>query len=292
MWRSIVPLCAGCLLFGCDRCPGGESPRYQRVVACDELTRTCEEVEVRSCPCPPGQPCPRGGSCRATSGLGAFSTQPPLGAAHVVDGRFTGGEWEAATRIEGLMTDVYVDLQDGRLYFLNDWRSNTEGIRPDCFNYFRLTVGDEDIELRVFGSGEVEVTRDGVDVSDNAVGAYGFGPSPMVEEPHTIYEFSLGVSANEIDVCCFDPVTESTCDVLAQEPMVVSIRAARGVEVRRSVPVGTRRLPRGARCGEGQGICEDGLSCARVGDGRECVVPAAAPAPDAGAPRPDGGPPT
>ncbi len=68
--------------------------------------------------------------------------------------------------------------------------------------------------------------------------------------------------------------------MLAHEPMVLSMRSdgSGGVQVRRQVPDDVVRLRVGDACGDGQGICEDGLRCR----GRVCVGTSATP--DAGLP--------
>lgn len=284
-------------LTACDSCPEGHERRRWEAIECDEATRSCEMREVEGCACVSADcNCQASEDCNGCagglSGADEWVQQTPSENLHVVDGAFTGAEWEDTTRLEGLFTDVYMDYRDGRLYFLNDWRANGEGIRPTCFNYFQIQLGDSFLDLRVYGSGEVEVTRDGVPQPHRAEGAYGFGPSPENAEPHTIYEFSLEIEATQIDVCCFDPLTESSCEDLAHEPVVVSLRVRGGApEVRRAVPAGSvTRLGRGEACGDGQGVCEDGLHCERDGERRVCLGPGPVPEPDAG-PRPDSGPP-
>ncbi len=296
-WAGAIALLALALL-GCEQCPGGLAPITTQLVVCDERTGRCEERESTGCPCPdelrsscyfPSIDVPQ---CRPVSGSAWTRQALSLANEHVIDGAFTGDEWEGATRVEGLFTDVYVDFRGGRLYFLNDWRANVHGIGPACCNYFVLGVGEEQLELRVYGNGEVEVRRDGVVIEHDAEGAYGFGPSPRVAEPHTIYEFSIALEGDEVHVCCFDPLTLSSCSVLAREPMMVSVRTPNGggVEVRRSVPDGsTRRLRRRDPCGRREGICEDGLTCEPVADGWECT--GGEPEPDAGVPDFDAGPP-
>lgn len=273
------------VLGGCD-CPNPITVTNV-ITSCDERTRTCttSDETLTYCPCE-GAEC--GGDphfvhenpCEPLSGLGEWVENEPSPNLHVIDGAFTGQEWQSTTRLEGLFTDVYLDYREGRLYFLNDWRSNDEGIRPDCFNLFKIRVGEDWIDLRVYGSGEVAVTRNGFDISDNVTGAYGFGPSPEQAIPHTIWEFSLRVEPTQIDICCFDPLTESSCEELAHEPMIVSIDASgSGPRIRRSVPEGSvTRLEEGAACGAREGICEDGLTCMAVDTGgSRCASPAAPP---------------
>lgn len=261
-------------------CPDGSRPVTQTRVVCDEETRECVETSEQVCPCS-GPDCDRG-SCHVQDAEGRWREQTSSDQ-HVVDGQFTGDEWRDAERLEGLFTDVYVDYHEGRLYFLNDWRANVEGIRPDCFNYFQIRVGETWFDLRVYGDGHVEVERNGEPASVGAEGAYGFGPSPTQARPHTIYEFSLPVTGNRVDVCCFDPLTRANCDMLAHEPAIISISARAGqTRVRRAIVDGSvNRLSVGEACGDGQGICADGLTC----EGRVCAgrpEPVDASVPDAG----------
>ncbi len=308
MHRSVLAwmVAAFVTLSGCTRpCPSGEALSTQHYVVCDDRTRECEETTVEYCVCDPRvTDCPRVHAgpvvacLPALAGTGDWERQDTTAAPHVVDGQFTGGEWDGATALEGLFTDVYMDYRDGRLYFLNDWRANDEGIRPNCYNYFQVRIGDEWIDLRVFGTGEVQVRRGDEPVAIAASGAYGFDPSPTSMAPHTIYEFSLAVDVPEVVVCCIDPLLESSCDQLSVEPMAVSMRLSGGaVQVRRQIAAGSvARLPVEAACGNQEGICADGLSC--DGPRRACVVPVpttvdAAVADDAAldANLPDAGPP-
>ncbi len=286
-----------------DECPGGARPYTLEWFECDEVARTCQPHKQTECPCPAGAYCPTVSSapyeCRGgISGVAEWVAQAPTVNAHVVDGAFTGEEWTGATRLEGMFTDVYMDYRDGRLYFLNDWRSNEEGITPNCFNYFQIRVGTGYLDLRVFGDGHVEVTRDYVRVDVDAEGAYGLGPSPKWATPHTIYEFSIPLVATQIDVCCYDPITSTSCDRLTHEPTILSLRpTTAGVEVSRQLPPGVPRLELGATCGTGEGVCVDGARCEKSGAIAICVSipdagpPADAGPPDAGAPPDDFGPP-
>jgi hypothetical protein len=278
---AVVGMMAGCVaLSGCTRrCPAGQEPVTSTYRLCDDRTRECTDYTNEYCACV-GRDCPHVDAgpvpavcLPALSGTGDWEAQAMTGAPHVVDGQFTGSEWEGATKLEGLFTDVYMDYRDGRLYFLNDWRANDEGIRADCYNYFQVRIGDEWIDLRVFGNGEVQVHRDDVPVSISAEGAYGFGASPDYPTAHTIYEFSLAVDVPEIVVCCIDPLLESSCEDLTQEPMAVSIRlSGGGTQVRRQLAAGAvTRLGPDAACGDQEGICADGLGC--DGARHVCVLP-------------------
>ncbi len=194
---------------------------------------------------------------------------------HVIDGEFSGGEWDSANPLQGRLTDLYLDFEAPYLYLLNDWRANTEGVRPDCFNLFVLWVEEREIEVRVFGSGEVTARLDGARADDLVTGAYGFGSSPGWSTPHTIYEFQLdtGIASGAVNVCCFDPTTESTCEILTEEPLVgtLFVGAGGGVEVGRDVPGDEYRPGSGELCGDGEGICADGSRCVEVDGVARCA---------------------
>jgi len=268
-----------------DVCPDGAEPRTYDYLLCDEVTRTCETRTETTCPCR-GDACVFAPTCRGITGVAEWLDQTPSAVTHVVDGAFTGEEWTGATKLQGMFTDVYMDYREGRLYFLNDWRANSEGARPTCFNYFQIRVGTDYLDLRVFGDGHVEVTRNRVPVEIANEGAYGFGPSATWSVPHTIFEFSLALEASQIDVCCFDPVTESQCEQLTHEPVVMSVRAsASGVQVAREVPADTPRRAVGGSCNAGEGVCVDGARCEPSAAGPTCVevvVPDGGVSPDAG----------
>jgi len=237
---------------------GQESPQQDAAAAVDTLVQDDA----------PGG----GGGCSALAqsmAAGAASEpQAPAAAGHVIDGQFTGSEWDNAVRLEGVLTDVFVDYADGVLYFLNDWRANVQGIRPDCFNEFHLAVAGQLLTLKVHGDGRVTV--DGASVE--AQGAYGFGPSPLWEAPHTIFEFSVSVPEGPVAVCCMDPTTMSTCDQLVEEGVLFAIEAGSTVKVGRVVGESVTILAEGASCGAGQGVCAFGFTCTpQAGGGATCV---------------------
>jgi len=180
-----------------------------------------------------------------------------------------------------------MDYADGRLHFLNDWRANTEGIDPACFNHFVLTFNDTTLELNVYGDGRVTVLEDGEPRTDVAAGAYGFGASPSWSDPHTIYEFSLKMDPAVVNVCCTDPISMNNCNVLTAEPVVMSLDATGPVvRVGRSVPPDVIRVPIGSSCAMGAGLCEESARCEKSDTDAICVRIVA---PDAGVP--DSGPP-
>lgn len=209
--------------------------------------------------------------CSATPSGGRFSgwVGQSITGTHTIDGAFDPVEWNGAARLEGVLTDVYLDYRDGYLYVLNDWRAGVGDIRPECFNRFDVTVGSTDVEIRVYGDNHIEV--DGLERDGN--GAYGFGPSPTWAASHTIYEFRLAVPDGPIAICCLDPTTGSTCGDLTAEPVHFSLDVVGGsVRVARGIPTAVRALGESAACGHGEGVCGRGLACTLQPSGRrECT---------------------
>ncbi|MEM6956907.1 MAG: hypothetical protein AAF645_14530 [Myxococcota bacterium] len=254
-------------------CEGGVEPRRSVRLVCNELEE-CEEVQndEYSCPneCQPGERCDT--QCPALPAPVLTDSGEPV-AAHVVDGSFTGEEWAHVVPQEGVMTDLYLDYADGHLYLLNDWRANTEGIRPDCFNHFQFTLEDTKVTMKVYGNGRVEVLLNDEPNPEVGQGMYGFGPSPLNPTPHTMFELSLELDVDVANVCCTDPVSLSTCEIMQREPVSFTIDA-RGARPRvgRFVPERVVQLSEGAPCGTGEtGVCSEGLRCQRVGAGRACI---------------------
>jgi hypothetical protein len=209
-------------------------------------------------------------SCgKPTTGTAAPFSQPASSVAHVIDGRFTGQEWANAIRLEGLFTDVYLDYRAPYLYMLNDWRANAQGIRPDCYNQFDLNVGGDRVDVKVYGDDHVDVTG-----ATEVAGAYSLSPSPLWTTPHTIWEFKLAVKSDQIDICCYDPVTSASCDQLSQEPSIFSIQTngGGGLLVTRTTPASTSVLANGSACGGGQGICGSGSTCLTSDAGTVCTA--------------------
>lgn len=224
--------------------------------------------------CNPADPCASAANRGRVSG---YVTQLRPLEAHVVDGRFSGAEWGRAHRLEGVLTDVYLDYADGYLYVLNDWRANVEPITPDCFNRFNLNAAGNNVEIRVYGDGHLEV--DGLPVDGE--GAYGFTASEGWSEPHTVYEFRLRVPEGPIALCCLDPTSGSTCEVLTREPIEFLINASSaGVEVARDRTGEVPALLLGQGCGE-VGVCAAGLACLPLGSGHACARVGPEPVPDA-----------
>ncbi len=207
---------------------------------------------------------------------------PPPPVPHVVDGQFTGTEWSAAPVLQGLYGDVYLDARDGFLYLLLDWRVNTLG---PCGGTFRLNVNGISFEVTFLTSGEVLVT--GAPLP--AVGALGFGPSPVEPQAHALYELRIPLPDGAVHVCPTAPRTGVLCEDAVAEVMVFSLESVGGeVRVFRSSAFELGRLPLGAACGAQEGVCDERLLCVM---GR-CQDPASIPdaGPDAGADDPDAGP--
>lgn len=132
------------------------------------------------------------------------------GLLHKIDGRFTDSisgrrqEWSGIIPQKGRFSNLYLDYcsKTKTLYLLNDWYLVTEA--PDsnsCYNLFIFYTGGgaETWEVRVYHSmlKGIKVFRNGVDVSTDTNyvvgGKFGFAPSPLFPQPHTIYEFGVKV---------------------------------------------------------------------------------------------------
>ena len=123
--------------------------------------------------------------------------------AYVMDGKFD-ETYKCVRSARGRYTRLYIDwVQDadapggvgGWLYLLNDWLVNDQGDVPShCYNRFAVTTGGgtESWVIKVYGDQTVWVQKNGIVVQERAAmgdtgGAAGFGSSPNMEEPHTIY---------------------------------------------------------------------------------------------------------
>ena len=119
---------------------------------------------------------------------------------HVLDGSFD-ATWSCVTPVRGRYTWAYFDYvadetspTGGWLYILNDWVAMTGAIPSTCFNLFTATTGGgaERWVIKVYGDASVwvslndEVVQERMAMGDTG-GAAGFGSSPNMEEPHTIY---------------------------------------------------------------------------------------------------------
>ncbi len=124
-----------------------------------------------------------------------------------VDGAFTG--WDPKTSADGsewasspVLKGVYANLlacvrkvdDELVLHVLNDWHLRDDG--PICgamYNIFFFTTGGgkQVWEVRVYGTGEVKVALNGANVTENVAGGHTYGPSPLLDKEHTIFEFSV-----------------------------------------------------------------------------------------------------
>ena len=100
-------------------------------------------------------------------------------------------------------------------------------VDPDCYNLFNAWTGSgrERWELKVYGSGKVEVRLNNELVDQEEAGACGnitFGYSPTVREKshthkHSIFELSFKASQGSFGVQLHDPGPRFGCDVLETE---------------------------------------------------------------------------
>jgi hypothetical protein len=151
---------------------------------------------------------------------------------HVPDGTFTdfnpitgtnAGEWSDVTPAKGMYTYFYGDYKDGKLNILNDWFFNSEKIEPDCYNEFYVWTGggSEQWTIRAYADRKVSVLKNGVVVEPSTggvTGGAGYGPSPNVKEPHTIYELQIAALPGAWGVRLHDPGPTYSCKRLATEP--------------------------------------------------------------------------
>ena len=151
---------------------------------------------------------------------------------HTPDGQFTdfdvttgsnAGEWSDVTPAKGMYTYFYGDFKDGNLNILNDWFFNTDKIDPDCYNEFYVWTGggSEQWTIRAYADRKVTVLKNGavVDPATSGVsGGAGYGPSPNVKEPHTIYELQIAAQPGTWGVRLHDPGPTYSCSRLSSEP--------------------------------------------------------------------------
>ena len=152
---------------------------------------------------------------------------------HTSDGMFGVGEWDGVTPAVGRFTNAYFDYCDGFLYILNDWIYNPERkVRPDCYNLFNAFTGNgqEQWELKVYGSGLVEASLNGnLLAQPNATGAVGFGTSPLrPNQNHTIFELAFAASSGSFGVQLHDPGPRFGCEILEEEVVNFVGTARRG----------------------------------------------------------------
>lgn len=150
----------------------------------------------------------RGGEVINPSGGYGNTPIVPCDSLHRIDGKFTDSvvgirkEWSGIIPQTGRFSNLYLDYCDKTrtLYLMNDWYLATE--QPDsssCYNLFVFYTGGgaESWEIRVYHNlaKGTKVIRNGVDVSKDTNyvigGQYGFNPSPMFPQPHTMYEFGI-----------------------------------------------------------------------------------------------------
>jgi hypothetical protein len=145
----------------------------------------------------------------------------------VIDGDFTGTEWDGVTPARGRYSNLYARYCGGRLHILNDWVYATEQpANATCYNLFELFTGNgaEHWGIYVYQDTArgVRVFRNGEDVSDSSLivhgGASGWGGSPLMSEPHTRYEFEISTTEGAWVLFLADPGPSSFC---TNDPMDV-----------------------------------------------------------------------
>jgi outer membrane protein assembly factor BamB len=150
---------------------------------------------------------------------------------HTVDGKLTDWnpeappaeyEWHDVIPAVGQYTYAFFDYDGEYLYILNDWKYNdVAALQPDCYNHFVAFTGGgmEQWDVLVYGSGKVEVLRNGDPYDGEAQGYAGFGPSPLYEKPHSIFELRLPALPGGFGVQLHDPGPSFNClQDMATEP--------------------------------------------------------------------------
>lgn len=157
---------------------------------------------------------------------------------HIIDGEFTDidslnySEWHAIIPLKGQFSNLYLDYcsNTGTLYVMNDWvLGNGNYDTATCYNLFEFMTnnGAEHWYVKVYNSSArgVEVTLNGIDVSNDSNivlgGSYGYHPSPLDTNPHTMWEFGLKAKEglyvmrlyeDECRVTIIEPNVKIICD--------------------------------------------------------------------------------
>ncbi len=157
---------------------------------------------------------------------------PKSGYAHTADGQFT--DWQKGKSQDfeyfdvkparGMYSYFYADHDGTRLWLLNDWFYDGDGIAPECYNQFGVWTGggSQRWDIRAYGDQHVEVRLNGalLPADDKRVhGGYGRGPSPNLDEPHTIYEIAIQTAPGTWGVQLHDPGPTFGCEQLETDPI-------------------------------------------------------------------------
>jgi len=166
---------------------------------------------------------------------------------HIIDGLFSEGEWINSQPAQGTYSNLYADYCDGILYILNDWFLATE--EPDemnCYNLFELYTGNASEHWGIYVYHDInkgiKVFRNGEDVSNDSNivigGKFNFDKSPLVDTPHTIYEFGIRASEGNWHLFMCDPGPASFCDT-DKRPAPRRINTKTGIRKDINDPSGT-----------------------------------------------------
>jgi hypothetical protein len=113
-------------------------------------------------------------------------------------------EWSDIPPINGEYSRIYFDYNGTTFFCINDWVVNRldggvqGGLHPDEYNEFRFSILGNRYTLRLYPDDTAELYVNGVltDLSElpNFQSATGWGPSPNLDIPHTIWEFQFDVT--------------------------------------------------------------------------------------------------
>ena len=144
-----------------------------------------------------------------TAGARAQGKVGPSSYAHTTDGNFTDWypdttdpyEWHDIGFFKGLYSYYSGDYipTDGKLYIMNDFFINTQGLDEEEYNSFKIwpagATTTDFYEIRVYGDNTVQAWKNGQPAA-NVNGAYQFTNSPFrPSTDHTVYEIDVPVDA-------------------------------------------------------------------------------------------------
>lgn len=140
--------------------------------------------------------------------------------AKTIDGNIGSNEWYGYVPARGRYTDLYAAFCNGILYVANDWVLADELPNEGrCYNLFELYTGDGAEQWGVYvyhdPKKSIRVVRNGVDVSNDSMtvfgGKFGWGSSPRLSKPHSVYEFGVKAKEGRWALMLADPGPRSFC---------------------------------------------------------------------------------
>jgi hypothetical protein len=123
-------------------------------------------------------------------------------------------EWYDNTPQPGKFSKIYydyiVDSAGSHFYIMNDWMVNTTGSATTDYNEFVIEMGSDTYDLKIYGNGSLTLTKNGLPDLTPHDADYGFGASPNLATPHTMWEISLDLPPGTVIDGPFDPASWGT----------------------------------------------------------------------------------